>query len=56
MKFLEKRVNRCVARLSDYLASTAKIDVFIVEKKCWFVFLDLFDKFIDLIFGVWFVV
>merc|ERR1712216_1113697 len=53
MKLSEKRVNRCAARLSDYLASTAKIDALIVEKKRRFALLDSLDKFTDSISGAW---
>jgi hypothetical protein len=49
----EKRINRCAAGLSDYLASVAKIDALIVEKKRRFALLDTLDKFMKSFNGAW---
>ena len=53
MKLSEKRVNRCAARLGDFLTSTAKIDALIVEKNRRFSLLDSLDRYIDSFTGAW---
>lgn len=53
MKMAEKRMNRCAARLSDFMVSTAKIDALIVEKQRRFALLQSFEKFADSFNGAW---
>jgi len=52
-KLSEKRQNRCAARLSDYLASTAKIDGLIVEKDRRFKLLENLESFMSTFNNAW---
>jgi hypothetical protein len=48
-----KRQNACAARLSDYLASTAKIDALIVEKNRRFALLENLETFMSFFTNAW---
>lgn len=52
-KLSEKRINKCAARVSDYLTSTAKIDALIVEKNRRFQLLESLDRFMTSFNGAW---
>lgn len=49
----ERRQNRCAARLSDFLASTAKMDALIVEKNRRFKLLENLDTFMSVFTTAW---
>ena len=53
MQLSEKRVNRCAARLSDFMVSTAKIDALVAEQKRRFALLDSLDAFAESFTGAW---